>query len=473
MNLFSVGQSFNTSVPDVYMIEDFGLPPVESTIGSSIIGIVGEGLWGADNVIYQTSNPADLVKLFGGRTANLGRYIDAISNSGRHNIAAIRVTGAGAAPAECSIEAGIATTWDFAWTFNGAKGNDTTLDVVAGSIADTVTLIFTLDSDTFRVTNVNNDPDSANYIGDKFNVPNMTFTKTGTAITLPTVTASPEEFASGADGAAASDADLITAADTLFGSTQITHFMFASPSNDALVAAHSDYSEEYQVFIFQTTIENEIVDEFAACITEAKSYTDKFVATCMGDVYYYNRDNNTVEEIPLVGFITMAAKYGYAGSPIGKDSPYNWVQVWNKLQREQMSDVHLCYARNDGLGWYINDLRLGIRDEYQSSPMVRGTYNIVETMIARNLRKTIGMSGGVDDRKARVDAMLRGVGEYLVDRSVIEGYAIDTSKITSQSVARGELLVDFYVEKYPENRRTIVHIKQLTDGRTNFSEEVI
>lgn len=474
MNLFSVGQPFNTSVPDVYIVEDFGQPPISDTIGSNVIGIVGAADWGGDEVIYQSSNPRDLVKLFGGRENELGKKIDSIAHSGRYNIAAVRVVGAGALAASLDAAAGSTTTWDFAWTFRGSKGNDTLLEIVLGDIADTVTLIFKLDDDYFILRNVDNDPDSENYIGDKFNIPNMTFTKTGVSTDLPEVTTSDLEFTGGDDGSPPVDGDYIDGSDKLLGSTDITHFMYAkTPTPAALITAAEGYASEYQIFHFVTPTESDIVTDFADCITEAKGYTSKFVCTCMGNVYYFNRDTNATEHIPLVGFITMAAKYGATGSPLGKNSPYRWVETWSKLQREQMSDVHLCYARNDGQGWYINDLRTGVRDLYQSDVMVRSTYNIVERIIARNLRSAIGMTGKVDERKARIAATLRGVGQFLTDRGILEEYAVDVSKITDAMVARGELVADFYVGKFPANRTTIIHVKRLTDGSTSFTEEVL
>ncbi|HII95709.1 MAG TPA: hypothetical protein HA367_08290 [Candidatus Methanofastidiosum sp.] len=473
MNLFSVGQAYNTVVPDVYIIEDMGLPSIDTNLGTQTIGMVGDALWGGE-VVYESSNAADLARLMGGAGGDLGAMIDATRAEGRFNIAALRVLGAGAATAGYSLAAGADTTWDFEWEFAGAKGNDTTLQVIAGDIADTVTLIFKLDGDFIRVRNVNNDPDSENYVGTKWNVANMTFTKTGTAETLPSVTVTDAEFTTGADGATPSDADLLLAAQELLGSTDVTHFMFACRSNAALIAGIELLAGEFpQVIFFQTPIEDELLDENAACVTEAKEFTLKNVVTCMGNVYYYNPVSAAVEELEQIGFVTIAAKYAYADSPIGKKSNFRWAEVWSTAEREAMSEVHLSYARRDSRGWFINDMRTGVRDYYQSSLMVRSAYNTIERVIASSMRDMIGLTGTVSERRSRVEATLTGLGEYFLDRRVLDDYRVDTSTITQEAVSRGELPVDFYVLKNPETRYAIVTVKRMSDGSVRLTEEVL
>jgi hypothetical protein len=472
VNLFSVGQAFNTVVPDVYVVEDMGLPSIDTNVGSQIIGIVGNGLWGGET-IYQSTSQVDLVRLLGGTGSDLGKMIDASRTEGRVNIAALRVLGSGAVAAKYELAAGAATTWDFEWEFAGAKGNDTLLQVVEGDITDTVTLIFKLDGDFIRVRNVDNDPYSENYIGTKFNVAGMTFTKTGTATTLPSVTATDAEFTTGADGSDAADADLLLAAQEMLSQVPVTHFMFAQRSNAALLAGIALLAGEYpNVIFFQTPIEDELVDEFDACVEEALEFADNNVVTCMGNVSYFNPEDNAFENLEQIGFVTQAAKYSYAGSPIGKNTRFRWVESWNRADRERMSEVHLAYAHNDGQGWYINDLRTGVRDDYRSSVMIRSTFNVVEKLVASSLRSAIGMTGSVEDRKARTRSLLTSLGEFFVSRSIIDNYRVDVDGINSQSVSRGELLADLYIQKYPETRAVVIHVKRMDTGVIAFEEEV-
>ncbi len=474
MNIFEIGESVDFAVPGIYIFENRGTPRESFGIGANVVGLVGGALWGEVGQIVRSDSARELIKYYGGESSELGRFISTMSKNGRYRFVTMRAEpGAGADEASVSLTAGAATTWDFEWEIPGALGNSTRVRINAGDIDDTVTVIFDLDGDKWQIRNVTNDPADDNYIGDVFNIPSMTFTKTGDVVTIPDASVDWVDFTGGADGAAASDANLLEAGREILQLNEVSDFAFTRRTTAALWAGFLEFAQEHMSLFYTSPEEIDVAEDFDDMIDEVRGKAVMRVHCAAGEALNFNHGTMSWDEVPIAWHISEVAKWDWTKSPLCNYIPYRMVQTWTKPQMRLMSNTHICYTGNDNGRTFLNETKMLNRDEYWSDTTVRRTFDTIERALARGLRNLIGLQGNLADRQREIKGSVTSLLSYLQGLGVMEGFEVDVSQMTSEGAALNTMRCRVLIEKSAPLRNLIIEVSRDASGTFEFSEEVI
>jgi hypothetical protein len=461
--VYGIDEQFDMLTPGVLVTEEIVAPQANQTSTVNVIGIVGVGTRGIAGETVESRDGRALARYFG-LDSDLGKHINAISQCANHRFVAMRVVSDDAVSALATKEAGTDTTWKFTFVAPGEYYNDAELVISDGSIADTVTLTFTLNDLKYVLSNVDNDEDSPNFIGKKWAYSPITFLKTGTAVTLPVSSETAVTFASGDDGAAPTDGNLEEAAVPVLQSG-VTDFVFAKDTSSALTASMDDLCTEFPNVFFYRSIEADYSEDLDDVVTEMEDRANPRVVSCAYPVDYYNPVTGEFEELPPhVWAVGVFAIHSFRSSPLRKRINLKIIQNLQKGDTDILSSYHVCYPIKLNGSWVVGEAVTETRDTYLSSLMVRRSYDYLEQFLAGRLERLIGFGGDADDKLSTASTVLTMATQYLQENRVIDEGRFSLSRNTYQSLMTGVLYVSYFVRKMLETRWVRLDVKLDSTG---------
>lgn len=466
------GQSVDTSLPGVY-IEEIQTADNNITVNQqSVPAVVGTANWGPKDAILSITRVSDALRYYGDREGgNLVKFIETLLTEGAGVVRCYRIEGSGGVAATITWAAGVATTWGFTSLYTGTRGNDITIQVVAGSLINTVTVVITMDRIVETIPNVTNVSTDANYIGTVFESNICSFVKTGTATTLPTPGAA-VNLASGANGATPADGDYVTGLVAFESDLTIRLVACACIGS---VAIRTGLLNHCTLIGNRVYFMSPVATTVATVVTEMGSYADQRGVIVFPYLEYYNLETSAYEHQQTAWYMGICASLAPNQSPANrKIKSGNLSMALTRQEKIDLNTAHVATgAPNSYNSYYSLNQPLEYRDSYWGTVQIRRIYDEIESTMDTVLVQFINYNGSLTSLKADIYGCMTSIIEEYKRLGWAESYVLDVNANTAETRENGESYCGVYLQVNKAIEKVFVQVGRLSDYQVVVNEEVV